>query len=431
MPMRSDKSENSRTTPRGSYPQDRDPFRGDPDGYGYERRQPRGGRGSRRTAVRLAAAILLILVAAGRVRSHIDRRVSDGGPQTETAPPQVRQEAVVTTLDNRFSYNRSRLSGEDLALYDQICAAVAAHEAQAELRCSDQDRPFAVYHYVIADHPEFFWTEGGAHGKMRQSGSVIYFTLEPKYTLTAAESQRLQIELDAVTDPLCGELAGRSDYDKVKGVYEYIIEHTRYEKTGETDQSLCSVLLEGHGVCAGYAKSTQYLLHRLGVEAVYVSGTADGGNHAWNIVKIDGSWYQLDTTWGDPTSKSGEQTLSWNYFCLTDEEMELNHTPDPSLFYPPCSATAANYYRREGRYFTTCDREGIRSLFAADAARRQPVSFRVRDAEVYDEVVQWLVEEDGVFDILRDLDASGLVRGRYGYSEYETLHTLKFTLYYE
>ena len=430
MLRRSDKSEKRQTTPKGPYPRDRDPFCAVPDGNGYERRQPCDGRDSRRTAVRLAAAILLILAATGCGRSLLDRRANNGNQPTETNPVQNKREETIPTMDNSFSYNRSRLSGEDLALYDQICAMISAHEAQTELRCSDENRPFDVYHYVLADHPEFFWAEGSANGTWWQSGSVINFTLVPTYSLTAAESQRLQIQLDAVVAPLRGELGGRSDYDKVKGVYEYVIEHTRYEKTGGTDQSLCTVLLEGHGVCAAYAKSTQYLLHRLGVQALYVWGTADGGGHAWNVVKIDGNWYQLDTTWGDPTSKNGIQTLSWDYFCLTDAEMGLDHTPDPSQFYPSCSAVAANYYRREGRYFTSCDREGIRRLFEEDAARRQPVAFRV-DSEVYDEILQWLIEEKGVFDILRELDVSGLVRNRFGHSENETLHTLRFTLYYE
>ena len=60
-------------------------------------------------------------------------------------------------------------------------------------------------------------------------------------------------------------------------------------------------------VCAGYSKATQYLLEQLGVFCTYVTGkTTEGGNHAWNLVKCNGDYYYVDTTWGDPVFQQEE-----------------------------------------------------------------------------------------------------------------------------
>ena len=37
-----------------------------------------------------------------------------------------------------------------------------------------------------------------------------------------------------------------------------------------------------------------------GLECRFVSGTADGGGHAWNQVKVNRKWYYIDCTWDDP-----------------------------------------------------------------------------------------------------------------------------------
>ena len=53
------------------------------------------------------------------------------------------------------------------------------------------------------------------------------------------------------------------------------------------------------------------------MEVRYVTGWA-GEAHAWNIVKVDGQWYHLDTTWNDPvfSASAGDMSdyVSYKYF---------------------------------------------------------------------------------------------------------------------
>ena len=60
-------------------------------------------------------------------------------------------------------------------------------------------------------------------------------------------------------------------------------------------------------VCDGYASVFQYLMLRAGLDCVVVIGSTvsrqdaedGGGDHAWNKVKVDGIWYNMDVCWSD------------------------------------------------------------------------------------------------------------------------------------
>ena len=60
--------------------------------------------------------------------------------------------------------------------------------------------------------------------------------------------------------------------------------------SSDHDQNLAGVFWKKQAVCAGYARSVQYFLVRLGIPCIYVEGSTKGSTegHAWNIVLLDG-----------------------------------------------------------------------------------------------------------------------------------------------
>lgn len=111
-----------------------------------------------------------------------------------------------------------------------------------------------------------------------------------------------------------------SDYEKVKGIHDWLAANISYDYD-YFDQSLYAALVQGKGVCAGYVSAFDYIAKKAGIETIQVSGlghsTANQNeNHAWNLVKMEGVWYELDLTWDDP--KTG--TVPYRDFFLVGTE---------------------------------------------------------------------------------------------------------------
>ena len=70
-----------------------------------------------------------------------------------------------------------------------------------------------------------------------------------------------------------------------------------------------------------------------GVEISYIRGTTSGGNHGWNLVKLNGEWYHLDVTWNDA---GGDRKT---FYLVTDEFMRQSRAWDTSK-YPKSSAVS-------------------------------------------------------------------------------------------
>lgn len=133
-----------------------------------------------------------------------------------------------------------------------------------------------------------------------------------------------------------------SDFEKVKFVNDFIVKNTAYStESNASPHSAYAVLQEQKGVCQGYALLALKMLEGLGMEAQYVIGDVYTGGHAWNLVKVDGEWYHLDTTWNDPTPDR-KNVVRYEYFLISDEQMSKDHTWVQSD-YPKAASVKFNF----------------------------------------------------------------------------------------
>jgi len=126
-------------------------------------------------------------------------------------------------------------------------------------------------------------------------------TFSPVWLSTAEQ----ETQVDGAVDALLAELNlwNASNYEKVKGVYDWITENVQYDFDNLDDDtytlkhSTYAALIDRVAVCQGYASLYYRLMLELGVDCRYISGVADGENHGWNIVYLDGKYYNVDPTW--------------------------------------------------------------------------------------------------------------------------------------
>ena len=161
----------------------------------------------------------------------------------------------------------------------------------------------------------------------RDTGLAVAIGLE---YCTAQDVAAMQVKLDQLVDQantLC-----QTDMEKVFYVHEWLVQNIAYDREHlkddvQDDHNLRGALLEGTAVCDGYAKTYALTLRKLGITGVLV--TSKAFNHAWNMVELDGNWYQVDCTWDDPVDGSDQLGYCMHKHLLcTTEEMNTNHNDD-------------------------------------------------------------------------------------------------------
>lgn len=254
-------------------------------------------------------------------------------------------------------------------IYRELYSRLSAGEDEAEIYAEvSVDDFWTAYYCVLADHPELFWIGSSAQVQSNaMTGMVTGYQIES--TVPPNERATTRGMLEAAADTCIRETDETwSDYGRIKSVYEYLIDTVEYNANAPDNQCVQSALLNHQSVCAGYAKAFQYICHRMGYFCTYVTGKIlNGGDHAWNIVRIDGSYYHVDVTWGDPVfagaqeSGTGITVMNYNYLCCTDSEILTTHTPEAAVALPQCTDDSYNYYRINGMYYENWNSDAIYS----------------------------------------------------------------------
>lgn len=278
----------------------------------------------------------------------------------ESQDPEPCPEAEISQVENNYYY--MQLSEENQLLYRQILYGIENHLHDFPIDASDADTPHTIYYAVLLDYPDLFWMNGESTVWEINNGESYELELTCTMEEEEIESYRQQIDIN-VNEFLSIIPEDADTYTKVKTAYEWIIGHTDYQSDSLNNQNILSVLVQNESVCAGYAKAFQYLMNRLAIPCIYVEGYADGEPHAWNIVNIDGVYTEVDCTWGEPNFEDAEmhenESIIYDYLCLTTEELSRTHTPDPPYTYPECVDTSYDYYRLYGTYFDDYDEDAL------------------------------------------------------------------------
>ena len=208
------------------------------------------------------------------------------------------QKVSITEEENTEKYYYQQLPTEQRQVYQEILEGVRNHTEEIYVHNADVDETNQIFQKLMKDQPDIFWCDGTATATTYK-GTESYTVLKPKYFYTAEESQKMQTAIMQAAEKWLADLdADADDYHKILYVYEKIVDEVEYDESAPDNQNIYSVFVNQKSVCAGYSKATQYLLERLGVFCTYVTGkTTEGGNHAWNLVKCNGDYYYVDTTW--------------------------------------------------------------------------------------------------------------------------------------
>ena len=154
-----------------------------------------------------------------------------------------------------------------------------------------------------------------------------------------------------------------NEFDTAVAINDWLCAKVSYDNTF-TYYSADAALLEGTCVCNGYCRAYELIATACGLQCDRALGTATSNSgatedHAWNVVRMDDQWYQVDVTWNDNNDDPHHV-----YFGLTDDLMGLNHTLDshPNGASYTCNSLEDNYFLGTGKWRTILAKDSIESV---------------------------------------------------------------------
>ncbi len=153
-------------------------------------------------------------------------------------------------------------------------------------------------------------------------GNYFDITYEIEYYLTPAQEAELDAKIVEILDML--DVYDKSDIDKLLATYEYLVRSVTYNLEAERCYTAYGALIDHECVCQGYALALMRLLLALDVDIDVVVGKSDDVNHMWNLIRLDGVEYLLDSTWD-----SGNRIPCYFWFLKGSENFPDHDPTDP------------------------------------------------------------------------------------------------------
>jgi hypothetical protein len=206
-----------------------------------------------------------------------------------------------------------------------------------------------------------------------------------------------------------------TDYDKALAVHDWLVGNIEYDDTiyeGSPDNGVFGALIGRKTMCQGYAEAFELLLRLISDADVHLevgegkSSESSGWiDHAWNVVELDGAWYQIDATFDDPVN-SERKGASHQYFGRSDAGIKPDHRWNAE-FWPAAANDDFLYYHEEGLYAKSKKkmRKIVKKLLADEPA---DIEVAVEGVKLKEKDLQFIYDaDDDVENILYSFTDAG------------------------
>lgn len=304
---------------------------------------------------------------------------------------------------NPCLYHYSLLNDNEKKIYDGIYLAVSNFESSKTFLTSiEPETIFKIYKAIRNDHPEIYWVDGKASINYFEFSGLKKMDLIFNYTLTKEEVINMNCDIDEVVDSIVIEYSSLSEFQIVKSIYEYLSDNIVYNnEPADYDYGIFGALVNGKAVCAGYSKAFQFLLSYFDIDAIYCSGVIENNpeGHAWNLVKLDDEWYQVDVTWGDMELEN-YNVISYSYLLITDDEMLKDRTYNLDFTYPNCYAVRYNYYYIEDKMLFEYSTKELIEILNERTEYGKPFTFKCSNDDLFSLTYSKLIDNNELWMVL-------------------------------
>ena len=273
--------------------------------------------------------------------------------EIQSEPEKDIDESVVYGFNEKYFVKK--LDANMLKAFLKIYDAVQHFEMTAKFTAIPSDDLDMLMFLLNYDCPELIQLNGDYSpiytDESEKYTSGVYFT----YNMSETEYKNNIDELHEFFEKLKTDVVDMSELEKEKYVYDMILDKCVYDDTNAYSGTVWGTLINRVGRCEGICKSFMWCMRELGIECMCVSGVPKWDNdsvyagHSWDIVNINGQYYQLDLTIDDMKEYlSDEPHANYGFFNVNDEFNDKTH--EMYDFYkilgvPECTSEDVNYHK--------------------------------------------------------------------------------------
>ncbi len=279
----------------------------------------------RKAAAVILAAALLLTSSCGTPKYHYEVRRNLSFYFTNA-------DTVIETVRKAFRERSRKITVGYTSSSDNMDDIPAVMNEIVKFAMSETDDPCEgdyIYHQYGGYDLGYTRTDS-------ENGCAYLITLTPEYYTDPEQEEKVTRRTDEIIESL--KLGAKTDEQKVRAVYDYIYDNVEYDRIHRKNEhyhlksTAYAALFNGCAVCQGYAVLTYRLMREAGLDARVITGTAikSGGTeyHAWNIVRVDGEYYNIDITWDKLSGDHG-------YYLRSDKSFSADHIRDPEYSGEP------------------------------------------------------------------------------------------------
>ncbi|HOV40675.1 MAG TPA: transglutaminase domain-containing protein [Oscillospiraceae bacterium] len=321
-------------------------------------------------------------------------------PQTTTAGQVVAQK--LSPLNSTYTYNN--LSPELKKVYSKILSAAKSFTTQVTFDSPvSLDDITKIYSAIYMEEINLQYL----------SNSFKYDTspatrLQISFDYPQSQISRMNEQTEeAANRIIAGITPTMTAFDIVKYFHDTIIKNCTYDANVEFGSTAYGALVNGRALCQGYSHAMALLCNKVGIENAFVTGYAKE-DHMWNMVKLNGVWYNIDVTWDDPDKAAYPDLVFYDYFNVTNSDLSARQIYSGYVPLPDAFATDENYFVKNGFLANSlADAQQIlfNQIVSAAASGNRYVRVKCANTQVYNEVYQSLITQNGISSIIRQANS--------------------------
>lgn len=287
-----------------------------------------------------------------------------------------------TNLHYRF-----HLSGRECVVYNSLLRGLQDWDDFIALPDGiESHRIMELLVMVLMDVPMFYHVDTQSMKLSRLGEKILY---RPRYRIDETTYRKEFVQVKQFLDNAAKNLAARNDFDKLRILHDAIIDHVIYHDTeSPNEHNALGAILDRKAVCEGIAKAYKLMCDVNQIPSIVVFGHHSSDmdyaqysprekledNHAWNLVRLDGRWYQVDVT-HDLNRSIGQYTRvkRYDFFLRSDWTFaKFGHISAPWLKLPRCQRNFDLYLRLGLRMK---NKEGVQALVCKSVEEKRPATF--------------------------------------------------------